>query len=276
MIGRVKLGACAIVAASLAPFLSVSEAAAWDLKVCADSTAPPFSTEAGTGFENRIAEIIADELGATVSYIWVPENRIVTYNFLREGDCDLVMGAADGTAAVLATIAYYRSPYVFVQRADEDYVVATFDDAILHDLNIGVMPSDSPAHHALLRRGLDENIILETLDLVIGRADPFESIVAALVDGTIDVAVVWGPPGGYQANRQETDLIITPVPPFEPPFIPMFINMVAGVRHGDEFLRDMVDVAIVNRWEDIQAVLDDMDIPRMDLVPPALTLDDPR
>jgi hypothetical protein len=56
----------------------------------------------------------------------------------------------------------------------------------------------------------------------------------------------------------------------------MFINMVAGVRHGDEFLRDMVDIAIVNRWDDIQAVLDDMDIPRMDLVPPVLTLDEPR
>ena len=272
----IRSGLIAASVVAIALLLGSTQAGAWELTVCADSSSPPFSSRDETGFENRIAQILADELGGTVSYVWVPENRVLIYMFLREGDCDVVMGVPDGTGTVLATVAYYRSPYVFVQRSGEAYTIQTFDDAELLDLRIGVFPSDSPAHHALLRRGLADNIILETLDLVGGEADPVDVVLAAVADGTIDIAVLWGPAGGYQAARQSVELTVTAVPPFEPPFIPMFINMVAGVRLGDEFLRDRLDVAIVNRWDDIQTVLDDMGIPRMDLVPPVLTLGDSR
>lgn len=259
-----------------ATFLSIAalapaQANAWDLVICADRNSPPLSTFEETGFENRIAQILAEELGATVSYLWSPLSR--SLEFLREGNCDLVMGVPDGTDAVLGTLTYYRSPYVFIYRSEDALGVQTFDDPVLGDLRIGVMPSDSPAHHALLRRGLDDNVILGTLDFAQGGGNPFENAVAALADDVIDIAVVWGPAGGYFANQQPVEMTVTPVPPFEPPLIPMYLNMVAGVRHGDEFLRDLIDIALVERWDDIQAVLDEMDIPRMNLVAPIITLD---
>ena len=251
--------------------LPATQANAWDLVVCADRNSPPFSTFEQTGFENRVAEIVAEELGATLTYVWAPLAR--GFEFLREGDCDLVMGIPDGTDAVLATVAYYRSPYVFIYKSEDAYGIQTFDDPLLQDLRIGVMPSDSPAHHALLRRGLGGNVIMGTLDFVQGGGSPFANVIAALAEGAIDLAVVWGPSGGYFAQQQPIEMTVTAVPPFEPPLIPMYLNMVAGVRHGDEFLRDLIDVALVERWDDIQAVLDEMDIPRMNLVAPIITLD---
>jgi mxaJ protein len=255
----------------LAAMFAPSPASAWEMVVCADRNAPPLSTFEENGLENRIAEIIADELGATVTYVWAPLRR--AFEFLREGNCDVVMGIPDGTDVVLATVAYYRSPYVFIHRASDGFTIQTFDDPELHELKIGVLPSDSPAHHAMLRRGLSENIVLQTLDLVAGGDNPFRNAVAALADGTIDVAVVWGPAGGFFSGQQAVEMIVTPVPPFDPPFTPMFINMVAGVRHGDDFLRDLLDIALVARWDEIQSVLVEMGVPRMDLIAPILTLD---
>ena len=250
-------------------------AGAWDLFVCADSNALPFSARDETGFENRLAQILADEMGATITYYWVANRREASLERLRQGFCDVILGQPDGTGTVISTIAYYRSPYVFVQRAGEAYRIQTFDDAELGELRLGIFPNDSPAHHALERRGLGDNIVLDETGLTVNAVDAFEPIFGAVADGTIDVAVVWGPAGGYYAAREPVELIVTPVPPFEPPLIPMFINMTAGVRIGDEYLRDLMDIAIVNRWDEIQALLDEMSIPRMDLAPPILTLDVP-
>src|SRR4051794_38370561 len=40
------------------------------LHVAADPNNLPFSNDKGEGFENRIAELVAHDLGATVEYTW--------------------------------------------------------------------------------------------------------------------------------------------------------------------------------------------------------------
>jgi hypothetical protein len=40
------------------------------LRVCADPNNLPFSNDRGEGFENKIAELIAGELHASVEYTW--------------------------------------------------------------------------------------------------------------------------------------------------------------------------------------------------------------
>src|SRR5262249_37529697 len=42
------------------------------LRVCADPNNMPFSTERGEGFENKLAELLADKLGKGLSYSWYP------------------------------------------------------------------------------------------------------------------------------------------------------------------------------------------------------------
>ncbi len=268
-----SLGLAAFFSAYLAGGAKAQE---WELVACADPSVPPFSQRDEAGFDNRIAKILGDELGATVRFEWVALDRTLTVQALRSGECDMVVGVADGAAGMLTTITYYRSPYVFVYRTAEPYDVSTFDDAILRELRIGVQPADGPHYLALLGRGLRDNITLEVRDAIAGGGDdPLAPAVAAVAEGTIDVAVLWGPAAGYYAARQSVPLTVTPVPLFEPPLVQMYVNMTVGVRIGDETLRDLLDVAIVKGWDEIQAVLAEYDIPMLPLAPPVLTIEGP-
>ena len=48
---------------------ATSAAAGWELRVCADPDNMPFSNQAGDGFDNKIAVIIARELGAEDAFV---------------------------------------------------------------------------------------------------------------------------------------------------------------------------------------------------------------
>ena len=48
--------------------LTANFAEARILRICADPSNLPFSNERGEGFENKIAELIASELGADLTY----------------------------------------------------------------------------------------------------------------------------------------------------------------------------------------------------------------
>ena len=50
------------------------------LRVCADPNNLPFSNERGEGFENKIAQLLAQDLGERVEYTWWAQRR----GFFRE------------------------------------------------------------------------------------------------------------------------------------------------------------------------------------------------
>src|SRR4051812_37934585 len=84
------------------------------LRVCADPNNLPFSNEAGEGLENRLAEIIAQELKAELKYVWWAERRSFLKNSLNAGVCDVVLGVPSALETVATTKPYYRSTYVFI------------------------------------------------------------------------------------------------------------------------------------------------------------------
>ena len=65
-----------------------------ELRVCADPSLPPFSTEALDGFENKLAQMIGDELSVPVVYTWWPQTIGFVRNTLAARKCDIVMGTA--------------------------------------------------------------------------------------------------------------------------------------------------------------------------------------
>lgn len=258
-------------ALALTSFAAGTPALAWEMRVCADPGRFPFSDRERGGFEIEIAEIIADELDADLVIEWWPNQEALVPNALRPGRCDVVIGMDAGTDNALTTFAYYRSPFVFVYRANEGYDIRTFDDPILHELRVGVQPTFGPTHQALLKRDITE---IEEFNFVYGGADdPLAPIVEAVANGDIDVGAIWGPAGGYYAARQDVALIVQPVPPFEPPLIPMYVNIGIGVRLGDEALRDRIDIALANRWEEIYAVLEEYNVPTLPLPRPTPTIE---
>lgn len=252
---------------------SLGHAQGWQLKVCAEPNSLPYSNKQAEGFENRIAEIIADELGAQLSYAWLPQPHTRARNvFIQEGRCDMVIGIPDGHSGFLTSLAYYRTTFVFVYRKSSPYRIDSFDDPDLKELKIGVQTSGgsmSPAHYALAKRGLVGNQLGFSPNF--SQPNPFARIIRAVAEGEIDVAVVWGPIAGYFAKETFTELELMSVSPqIETPFIPMIAPISIGIRLGDEALRDSLNVALTRRWDEIQAVLEEYGVPLEPLPKPSL------
>jgi mxaJ protein len=261
-------------AVSLAVMASTALAAAppeRELRVCADPDNLPFSNRAGEGFENRIAEVVAADLGATVRYTWRAQRKGFVRQTLKAGLCDLVIGVPAGYEPMLTTHPYYRSTYVFVYSKSSHLDLHTFDDSALKTLRIGLHAfgddgANSPAAHALARRGIVANItgftILDTND------SPSGAIIDAVSRGDIDVAIVWGPFAGYFAGQQSVPLSVTPVVGDAQP-MPFAYDIAMGMRHGDAAFKDEIESVIARRRSEITKVLDDFRVP---LVPSDGTL----
>ena len=69
-------------------------AAPRELRVCADPDNLPYSNRAEQGFENRIATLVAHELGDEIRYYWLPQWRGYARKTLQQHRCDLIPGIA--------------------------------------------------------------------------------------------------------------------------------------------------------------------------------------
>ena len=64
------------------------------LVVCADPNNLPFSNQARQGFENKIIELVAKDLGRPVSYVWWAQRRGYVRNTLNDSTMRCVAGMA--------------------------------------------------------------------------------------------------------------------------------------------------------------------------------------
>ena len=255
---------------------AAQDAPSWEMRVCSDPNNLPYSSRQEPGFENKVAEILAAELSAELTYVWYPQRNLQVREVFREGECDIIMGMSDGNPLVLTTLPYYQSTYVFVYPENADFDIDSLDDPDLKNLTIGVQvpggeSASVPPAQALANRGLAANFVGFSIFGDYSQPDPAKPIVDAVANGDVDVAVVWGPIAGYYAKRASVPLKVVPVTPqIEPPFLPMVISISVAVRQGDEDFADILDRAIVTRYDDIQAVLKEYNIPLLPVPKPVL------
>jgi mxaJ protein len=128
-------------------------------RVCADPNNLPFSSSDRSGFENKLADIVAADLGKDVSYTWRPQRRAFIRNTLNADQCDAIMGVPAKLDLVTTSQPYYRSTYVFVYRSDHglDRLNSILDPR-LRKLAIGVQligddGYNTPPSHALSEQG---------------------------------------------------------------------------------------------------------------------------
>jgi mxaJ protein len=237
------------------------------LRVCADPNNLPFSNERGEGFENRLAEIVARDMGARVEYTWWAQRRGFVRNTLRAGDCDVLMGVPTSYELARPTRPYYRSSYVFVTRTSRGLDIRSFDDPSLRDLRIGVHLigddyANAPPAHALSARGMITNVVGYSIYGNYAEPNPPARLVAAVARGEIDVAVAWGPLAGYFAQLEPEPLTLVPVSPeIDLPFLPFVFDIAMGVRRDDAALQERLDRILVRRAAEIDALLDDYNVP---------------
>jgi mxaJ protein len=232
------------------------------LRVCADPNNLPFTNRALQGFENRLADLLARELGTTVEYTWWPQRRNFIRDTLDARRCDVVMGLLADDSGVATTRPYYRSTYVFVTRKDAGLRVRSFDDPALRTLRIGVQligdDDSSPPAYSLSRRGIVRNLVGYSV-YGDGRGDALVSAVAAR---QVDVAAAWGPQAGYFAAQQPVPLVLAPVSPrIDGGFLPQTYEISMGVRRGDIARQRRLSQFIATHRSQIRKLLADYHVP---------------
>jgi len=281
---RIPSRACAILIAAglagagLAPAAAQTSGRASDqqtnptektFRVCADPNNLPFSNEAKEGFENKLADLIAGELGEKVTYAWHAQRRGFIRQTLKAKLCDVVMGVPVHYDMVETTKPYYRSTYVFVSRADRHLGIESIKDPRLRALRIGVQVIgddgfNTPPSHALSRQGIVDNLVGYTVYGDYRNPNPPSRIVTAVEHGDVDIAAVWGPLAGYFAKLSKVPLTVKPmtdVALFAPLVFQYDIAM--GVRKGDHVRKAQLDDIIARKRPQIDAILASFGIPTL-------------
>ena len=242
------------------------------LRVCADPDNLPFSNDKGKGIENKIASLVAEELGRTVSYFWWPHRRGFIRNTIKANECDVIMGVPEGMDMFLTTRPYYRSAFQYVSRADRNLKITSFDDPRLRQLKIGIATigydyTNSPAAVALGARGITGLVGFSTFYNEQNRPG---DIVDAVAKGTVDVSIVWGPIAGYYAKQEPLPLALQPLPDIDPRTkTPFAFGVVAGVRKSDKELAAQIQAALDRERDAISRLLAEYNFPLSDSAAPA-------
>ena len=235
-----------------------------ELRVCGDPDNLPFSNKKLEGFENKIAEVIAKEVGAELTYYWWPHQRGLIRNTLRAGQCDVLISVPQGWEPVLWTRPYYRSGYVIVYPKAKGHKITSLDDPVLKQLKIGVYVN-SPPSETLAEKGIVKNMVgYNPLDY---QQDRPGKIIEDLIAGEIDVAVVWGPVAGYAVKKlNASSLELIPLQDGKDPGTPFTFEFSMGVREGNKALKADLEEALSKRQAEIQKILEDYGVPLLPLL----------
>jgi quinoprotein dehydrogenase-associated probable ABC transporter substrate-binding protein len=233
-------------------------------RACADPRDLPFSNEAGEGFENKIAELFAAKLGKSVAYTFYPDATGFIRNTLNAHRCDVVLGIAQGVDIVQPTSPYYRTSYVAAYRADGPLKgLDTLSDPRLKTARIGVVAGTPPVNFLVDNRLLGQ---MKSYALVVDTR--FDSPTHAMMDdldrGDIDVALLWGPIGGYYALKAKNATTVVPLVKDQAEGQRMVYRIVMGVRHSDQNWKRTLNKLISDNKDQIQAILQSYGVPLLD------------
>ena len=233
-----------------------------EFKVCADQDNLPYSNDKGEGFENKIAEVLAADLGKELSYLFWHDRFGFLRNTLNAKRCDVIIGTNTTYDALDTTKPYYRAGHVWIYREDSGYDISSWDSPDLKKGVIGLVDK-SPVTQALNANGLMANARPYRIqrDLTRSPGEPVEDVIS----GKIDVAIMWGPLGGYYAKQSDVDLVVVEIPEYSSGNKKLqgktYWNISAGVRKREVERREMVEGAIFRNLDKIYAIMDEYGIP---------------
>lgn len=236
-----------------------------EFKVCADQDNLPYSNSKLEGFENKIAEVLANDLGKKLTYQFWYDRMGFLRNTLNAMKCDVVMGTTPDNDALRTSKPYYRSAHVFVYKKDSGYNITNWDSPDLKKASIGIV-GQSPATIPLNDHGLMPNSrpyrMQRDLNL------PPSYLVDDLVAGEIDVAILWGPIGGYFAKQAKVPLEVVVIPEYENVNVKgkAFWNISIGVRKADKDRLALIQGALDRNQDKINKILDEYGIPHVPIV----------
>ena len=237
------------------------------LRVCADMDNLPFSNQKGEGYENKIANLIANEWHSRLEYVWWPIRRGY-YRMLNGTYCDVVIESPVGVDQAGATKPYYRSGYMFLSRKGSGFEdINSLADPRLKKLKIGVnlfVSTDgehSPPEMALSRYGVVGNLV--GYSVAYDDTTRPEAIINAVAKKDVDVAIVWGPQAGYFVKKSSVPLVLTPLAAEVDTATgyPMSYNIGMAVRRKDHAFRDSLQTLLDRKHPEILNILKEYGVP---------------
>ena len=229
-------------------------------RVCADPANLPMSDDKEGGYENRLAELFAAELGLPVHYTWYPMATGFIRNTLKAQKCDVVIGYAQGHELVQNTNHYMTSVYTLVVPRDGPLAEVTrLDDPALQGLRIGIIAGSPPATH-MARNGLIGKAKAYNLTVDRRYESPAVDMLNDLSRGDTDAAILWGPLAGPLVKQSHPDLMVIPLlgetlPP------KLFYRITMGVRLGDKVWERKLNSLIRRNQDKIDALLREAGVP---------------
>lgn len=236
------------------------------LRVCATPANLPYSDEKGEGFENKIAQLVADELKrAKVEYTWFPQGMGFVRKTLSEKRCDLIMGTVQADEFTLNTNPYYRTTYALVTKPGSGLEgVTSILDPKLKGKKVGIQ-AGAPAADYVAKAGLMQDAKSYLFIVDTRYQNPMQDMMNDVRSGEIDVGILWGPHAGWYANHGGEKLHVQPMLEEKQPGLPRLeYRITMGVRVNETAWKHEINNVIAKRQGDIDKILLDYGVPIID------------
>jgi len=224
----------------------------------------PISNDKGEGFSNKIAKIIAEGMGKSVTYFYRPYlNRGLTRQTFDNNECDILMDMTPDDKRMLTTQPLYKSTFVLAYRSDRGIDIKTlFDPKLLNEYKVGVF-QHSAIRTVLQEHGINRsNTIVRTIahdaDMRPERQPHMD--VQLMLDGQFDIAAIWGPMAGWYKTMKKEPITIIPVNRLEDR-TPMEFPLAIGMRKDAHALKAQIEAVMIKEKDKIRQVFNDYGVP---------------
>lgn len=242
------------------------------LRVCASAKELPYSSSDKSGFENKIAEELAAAMGRTAVFVWSDKPAIYAVrDQLDKKLCDVVVGVDTGDERVLTSRAYYRAPYVFVQRKDSSLDIKGWDSPDLAKANLISFVQGTPAEVMITKHDLyNDNInYVSSLTNFKDKRNtytrvPPDRMVGEVADKTAALAAAFAPEvARYVKANSDLKMVVIPDDNVrsDGERVPHHFDQSFAVRKDDKALLSAIETALPKAQEKIEAILKEEGIP---------------
>ncbi len=233
-----------------------------ELRVCADPHDLPYSNQQQEGFENKIASLVAHDLGLKLSYTWFPDSQGFVRATLMQHRCDVVIGTVAGVDDMATTEPYYHTGYVMLTRKADNIDNPRVSDWKIAGRRFGLVAATPPTELIINRNLMDQTSIYALM--VDTRVEqPAYQMVKDIAEGHVDVGLIWGPIAGFYVKHDHLPLHLAFLDP-ENAKVRMDYHIAMGVRQGDVDFRHKLNAVIAKEEPQILKILRDYNIPLLD------------
>jgi len=184
--------------------------------------------------------------------------------------CDVAMSVPNERGMLSPTTSYFSSIEAMVYRSNDGFELNQIRDVakVSQDhkkLVIGLFDR-GVATEGLLNNGLAEQIKYYQFMSGDAQVNAGRLVASELAAGTIDVAFLWGPIAGYYASVSDVDMTVVPLNELSKDFV---FSFGMGVRHQDKKWKEVLNLILEKRKDDITAILAEYNFPSLDDVKPS-------